>query len=180
MIAQMPEFEIKDGVLICYNGCEETVVVPKEVTEIGRSAFMENKTIKHIRIPDTVTEIGFRAFADCASLEEADVPGSVRGIAAHAFMRCENLRSVSLHEGLREIGTWAFGDCNSLKSITIPDTVNEIGQYAIGFREASYQERYVYGMSHSFNHGFHIYHNDNTAVIKYIAFHKLSIRMIRS
>ena len=179
MIAQMPEFEIKDGVLICYNGCEETVVVPKGVTEIGRLAFKENKSIKHICLPDTVTEIGFRSFTDCESLEEADIPGSVRVISAYAFMRCGNLKSVTLHEGLREIGTWAFGDCNNLESISIPDTVVEIGQYALGFRQAGYQERYVYGRSHSFNSGFHIRHNDNTAAIKYIAFHKLSIRMVR-
>ncbi len=80
MIAEMPEFEIKDGVLVCYNGCEETVVVPKGVTEIG-----------------------FRSFSDCDSLEEVDIPGSVRVIAAYAFMRCGNLKSVALHEGLQEI-----------------------------------------------------------------------------
>ena len=134
MTAEMPEFEIKDGVLVSYNGCEETVIVPEGVTEIG-----------------------FRSFSDCDSLEEVDIPGSVRVIAAHAFMRCGNLKSVTLHEGLQEIG-----------------------QYALGFHEASYQERYVYGMSHRFNRGFHIHHNDNTAAIKYIAFHKLSVRMVRS
>ena len=157
MTAEMPEFEIKDGVLVSYNGCEETVIVPEGVTEIG-----------------------FRSFSDCDSLEEVDIPGSVRVIAAHAFMRCGNLKSVTLHEGLQEIGTWAFGDCDNLQSISIPDTVKEIGQYALGFHEASYQERYVYGMSHRFNRGFHIHHNDNTAAIKYIAFHKLSVRMVRS
>ena len=179
MTAEKQEFEIKDGVLVSYNGCEETVVVPKQVTEIGRLAFKENKTIKHIIIPDTVSEIGFRSFSDCDSLEEVIIPGSVRVIGAYAFMRCENLKSVTLNEGLQEIGTWAFGDCRNLQDIFIPDTVKEIGQYALGFSKASYQERYVYGMSHSFNHGFHICHNDNTAAIKYIAFHKLSIRMIR-
>ena len=180
MIAEIPEFEIKNGVLVSYNGCEETVVVPKGVTEIGRLAFIENKTIKHIHLPDTVTEIGFRSFSDCDSLEEADIPGSVRVIDAYAFMRCGNLKSVTLHEGLQEIGTWAFGDCDNLESIFIPDTVKEIGQYALGFREATYQERYVYGRYHSFNYCFHIHHNDNSAAIKNIAFHKLSIRMVRS
>ncbi len=157
MIAEMPEFEIKDRVLVCYKGSEKTVVVPEGVTEIG-----------------------FRSFCDCGFLEEVEIPGSVRAIAAYAFMRCGNLKSVTLHEGLQEIGMWAFGDCNDLESITIPDTVMEIGQYALGFRQASYQERYVQGKYHSFNSGFHIHHNDNAAAIKYIAFHKLSLRMVRS
>lgn len=67
MIAEMTDFEIKDGVLVSYNGCEETVVVPKGVTEIGPGSF-----------------------SDCDSLKEVDIPGSVRVIAPHAFMRCGN------------------------------------------------------------------------------------------
>ena len=178
-MAETPAFEIQDGVLVGYHGCEETVVVPKGVTGIGRAAFQGNKTMRHIRLPDTVTEIRFHAFADCECLEEADIPGSVRVIAAHAFMRCGNLHSVTLHEGLQEIGTWAFGDCPHLTSIAIPDTVQEIGRYALGFRQASYEDRYVRGMSHSFYSGFHIHHNGNAATIQYIAFHKLSIRLVR-
>ncbi|MBQ9545564.1 MAG: leucine-rich repeat domain-containing protein [Clostridia bacterium] len=127
-----------------------------------------------------MNEIGFRAFTDCSQLEEIDVPGSVRVIGAYAFMRCGALKSVTLHDGLREIGSWAFGDCNGLKSVAIPDSVREIGQFALGFRKASYQDRYVRGAYHSFISGFKINHNDNAAAIKYIAFHKLSVRLVRS
>ena len=180
MITEEAVFESKDSVLLRYKGCEEFVIVPDGVTEIGRTAFQNNKTMKHISLPDTVAVIGFQAFAGCDCLEEADIPASVRVIEAYAFMECRNLKSVTLHEGLREISLWAFGSCRNLKSITIPDSVRQIGQYALGFEKAGYQERYVYGMYHSFYNGFHIYHNDNEAAIKYIAFHKLSIRLVRN
>ena len=180
MISEITEFEIIDEILISYNGWKETVVVPNGVTEIGRSAFKDNKTMKSILIPDTVNNISSQAFAGCDCLEEIDIPGSVRVIEGYAFMRCGNLKSVTLHEGLREIGLWAFGNCNQLKEISIPDSVKQIGQYALGFTKASYEERYIQGMYHSFNNGFHIHHNENAAAIKYIAFHKLSLRLVRS
>ena len=174
------EFEIEEGVLLRYTGNEETVMIPETVTAIGRYAFHANQRLKHVFIPDTVTEIGSHAFSACTALEDADIPGSVRLIAAHAFMRCANLRAVTLHEGLREIGTWAFGDCADLKSISIPSTVAEIGQFALGFKEASYEDRYICGMYHSFYSGFHLQANGNRAAEKYIAQHKLTLRMIRS
>ncbi len=176
---EVPEFEIENDGLIAYHGSEETVAVPKGVTGIKEHAFEGNTALKHILLPDTIQKIEFCAFMNCESLEEVEIPGSVMVIEAYAFMGCGNLKSVTLHDGLRVIELWAFGDCRNLKRIFVPDTVTKIGEYALGFKKASYEERYVHGMYHRFYDGFQIDHNDNEAALKYIGFHKLSLRLVR-
>jgi hypothetical protein len=63
-------FEIAGGILKKYEGSEEHVTVPGEVTEIGDYAFYGASQLKSLRIPDTVREMGDNIFYDCESLEE--------------------------------------------------------------------------------------------------------------
>ena len=175
----LPEFEIKDGVLICYNGSSEHVNIPREVTEIGEYAFKANRTLRSVTIPNTVTKIGFHAFEDCENLKEVDIPGSVKEIVAYAFMRCSRLKKVTLHNGLLIIGTWAFGNCKSLTFISIPKTVIKIDDNALGYEESSYQDRYVHGIQHRYCYGLKIDQNGNEAVALYIARHRLTMILLR-
>jgi|GEM_PF-6506966 len=86
------EFSVEDGKLIAYNGVDETVVIPEEVTVIGEWAFAANYIVK------TVV-----------------VPASVKAIEDFAFYGCENLESVEYAEGAEvEIGEHAFDGCVSL------------------------------------------------------------------
>ncbi|MBQ9545563.1 MAG: hypothetical protein IJV00_10605 [Clostridia bacterium] len=50
MYEETSGFVIEDGVLLSYNGSEEKVVIPKEVKEIAKLAFKENKTAKRVLI----------------------------------------------------------------------------------------------------------------------------------
>ncbi|MDR0865048.1 MAG: leucine-rich repeat domain-containing protein [Candidatus Symbiothrix sp.] len=68
------DFEIdKDGVLISYDGTGGNVVIPEEVTAIGKEVFAGCDNLLSISIPGSVTAIGNYAFAYCISLQEITV-----------------------------------------------------------------------------------------------------------
>ena len=67
---EVPTFEIKDNILVHYNGEDEDVVVPEGIREIGPQAFQGNETVKTVTLPDSVELINNAAFADCVNLEK--------------------------------------------------------------------------------------------------------------
>ena len=85
------------------------------------------------RFWQNVTEIGKWAFKDCKSLENIHIPEGVTRIGEGAFRGCTSLKSIHIPESVTEIGKWAFKDCESLKEITIPESVKTIGKRALGF-----------------------------------------------
>ncbi|MBQ9735437.1 MAG: leucine-rich repeat domain-containing protein [Clostridia bacterium] len=121
------EFTIKKGVLLDADGCDEHVVIPEGVKEIGEEAFVRNTHVKRVAIPKGVTKINTGAFKGCTALEEIDVPASVTRIESRAFDGCKSLARVTLSRGLTTIGSFAFENCNALTQIEIPDTVTFLG-----------------------------------------------------
>lgn len=148
------DFEIKDGVLVRYNGNSKNVVVPDGVKVIGYSAFYQSRdSIESVVLPDSVEEIQSYSFARCKNLKkirfsrnlklianyafsrcesliQVDIPASVKVIEHDAFSICSNLTDVKLHFGLIEIGDGCFAWCENLKSIVVPETVKTIGSLA--------------------------------------------------
>merc|ERR1740124_449980 len=82
-------------------------------------------------LPDEITEIGKDAFKNCWRLKSITIPASVKTIGYAAF-RGSGLVSINFADNslLGEIGIMAFMYCFSLKSITIPASVTKIGQEA--------------------------------------------------
>ena len=124
------DFEIKKGVLKEYRGTGKTVVIPKEVTRIGKGAFFGCKSLISVVIPDGVTSIGDEAFIDCTILTSVTIPDGVTSIGWKAFENCTNLPSITVPDGVTSISCAAFEDCRNLTSITIPDSVKKIDNYA--------------------------------------------------
>ena len=77
-------------------------------------------------MPKEVTEIGESAFLGCSSLKSIIIPERVTIIHDRIFLCCTNLTDVILPEGLTLIGFYAFGGCNSLKKVIIPKSVAHI------------------------------------------------------
>ena len=87
---QIPRYEIKDGVLISYNGTLRVVSIPESVKEIGLLAFT-NKSYQKIRkivIPNTVKHIHSLAFSNLPYLKEIKL-GKVKKIDKYAFYGCD-------------------------------------------------------------------------------------------
>lgn len=131
----------------------EEIVIPKNITKIGRSAFAYTK-VKKITIPEKVTFIDIEAFARCGNLTEIIMSNSVNRIDFGAFTYCNSLSKftfpplvkaadqavLSFCANLADIDLCnvetlrrdAFKNCKNLKSIIIPQTVTTIESYAFG------------------------------------------------
>ena len=121
------DFEISNGVLTEYTGAGGAVVIPSNVTAIGRAAFYECNSITSVTIPNGVTSIGNQAFSYCTKLVSVTIPDSVKSIGDMAFHGCESLKSVTIPNGVTSLSDYAFWNCKSLSSVTIGSGVTSIG-----------------------------------------------------
>ena len=117
------DFEIRAGVLERYNGASSDVVIPDDVTIIGKEAFMGCIGLKHITIPDSVTSIEEGAFKQCEGLTYVRIPDSVKNIGDFAFFQCKSINEVVLPKSIKTINISTFHACHKLKSVVLPDSV---------------------------------------------------------
>ena len=68
-----------------YNEDITSVVIEKNITNIGDYAFYSCSNLSKITIPDSVTSIGNSAFKDCYALTSVTIPKSVTSIGNMAF-----------------------------------------------------------------------------------------------
>ncbi len=83
----------------CYNITK--VVVPVGITEVGRSAFINNERLAEVQLHNkdsyttlTLTKIGASAFEGCVNLNTVAVARSIKNFNADAFKGCENVTTV--------------------------------------------------------------------------------------
>ncbi len=126
---ELPHFGIRDNVLEHYYGETESLVIPKNVKEIGRYAFSGCQSLVSINIPDGVTKIRIGAFYRCKSLKSIVIPNSVVEIGESAFLCCKSLELIIIPDTVKEIGMHAFLGCKSLVSVNIPVGIKEIDEY---------------------------------------------------
>lgn len=132
-----------DGVITGYLGSGADLEMPTEldgitIKEIGREAFLENKTLTSIVIPDSVRTIGNQAFHLCENLAVVKLGDSVENIDDSAFRKCTSLEEINLPASLTRIGSTAFDMLvtpSKLRKIVIPDSVDSIGEAA--FRDCN-------------------------------------------
>lgn len=119
---------LKMGIISVENGAFsecmrlKDVIFPESMTTI--SGF-NNTGIQNITFPKNVLEIGESAFVDCDSLRTLTIPNGVQAIKNSAFSGCDSLKVVTLPSTLQTIGSGTFESTN-LKEITIPEGVKEI------------------------------------------------------
>ena len=115
-----------------FYGCSslESVMIPDSVTKIDYGAFASCSALKSIVIPNGVTSIGESAFYGCSALKSIAIPNGVISIGKSAFSGCSSLESVAIPDGIISIESYTFYNCKLLKDLTIPDTVTTIGDSA--------------------------------------------------
>lgn len=113
------------------DGVEITnVVIPDDITSVGKSVFSGCSSITSIEIPKSVVSICESSFSNCSGLISVNVPNSVTSIDSHAFSGCSSLTSVSLPDSLTMINPYMFRGCKNLTKVDIPETVTQIGTSA--------------------------------------------------
>ncbi len=108
----MADFEIKDGVLVKYNGTDENAVIPDGVTAIDEFAFIRCTHLKSVYIPGSVISIGKSSFLGCKGLKNIKIPGSVTSIDKWAFFGCSSLRGITIPVSVVFVGEEVFGACD--------------------------------------------------------------------
>ena len=144
------DFVIRGGVLEKYTGAATEVVIPDNVTIIGRDAFNGCVGVTSVKIPNSVTEIQDYAFCDCSHLSEMILPDGLQVIGGHAFAKCAELRQIIIPKTVSVIEEWAFYNsgiihadiaanaigslafsyCKNLQSIILREDVKKVGETA--------------------------------------------------
>ena len=153
------DFKISNGVLEEYTGTRINVIIPKDVIEIGESAFSFTDIVSvsyeegcqlekigtkafwgcdkltTVFMPNSVKEWGDSSFASCDLLDTIDVPIELTKIGKSAFSECPSLLSIDLSkcDQLQSIGLEAFFKTTSLQSVIFPESLLAIGERAFAF-----------------------------------------------
>ena len=115
------------------NAALTSIVVPDNVTFIGKGAFSDmEETLKSAVIGSGVKELN-ATFVECMSLESVILSEGLETIGDEVFNGCNSLNSVNIPHSVTSIGYAAFAGCLPLESIVIPSGVTTIGEYAFGF-----------------------------------------------
>ena len=76
------------------------IIIPENVTEIGRAAFMHFYSLTTVILPNGVTKIGMDAFFWCNSLALIEIPESAAEINVGAFEWTLNLKTIYVSDML--------------------------------------------------------------------------------
>lgn len=102
----------------------ETVTIPssvkgKNVTEIYRNAFKNNKKIKTCSLPSTLKIISDKAFFGCSNLEAITIPAGVTTIGSQAFSYMDKLDNITIPSSVTTLPSTAFIGSTNLKTINV-------------------------------------------------------------
>ena len=85
------DFIISQGVLLQYQGSEETVIIPDTVTTIYQGAFMHNAAVKKVIIPSGVKKISNASFFQCPNLQFIVCAGKAESVGNYMVYQCGSL-----------------------------------------------------------------------------------------
>ncbi len=140
-VTLLPEFEIKDGVLVRYNKQPDTpelidITIPADVTAVAANVFRGVDYLRSVNL-NNVTTVGEGAFERCKNLTTV-VFTNVLTLGEGAFADCYKLATGDAN-GVIElpavvtVGANAFQSCIGLKLVRLGANLAEIGDMA--FRE---------------------------------------------
>ena len=110
-----------------------TIILPKTLVSIGKSAFSTCPNLKSINIGNSITTIGVDAFIGCYGLNTVKMGSSVTTIGATAFEFCYALSNLTIGDHVIYIGAKAFDNCTSLSKLVIPNSMTTIGSFAFTY-----------------------------------------------
>ena len=96
------------------------LVIPENISTIGKNAFSDIASITAIVGNENLTSIQQDAFAGCVNLRTIRNANKVTFIGDAAFACCPELKSMDVLESVITIGADAFFECTSLTSVEIP------------------------------------------------------------
>ena len=110
--------DVYDVLFYAYKNIKK-VKIPSFIKRIASAAF-DLSLIEKVVIPSNVTEIGKWSFGTCQNLDRIDIPSNseLKIIGESSFI-FTGIRSFSITSNVKEIGKGAFDLCSNLKLIEI-------------------------------------------------------------
>lgn len=108
----------------------EHVTFNDSLTEIGKEAFRDNRSLASVSLPSSLTRLESGAFQSCYALDITSLPSSLTYIGGSAFSSCYALSLSSIPDNVSSIGSNAFMSCSSLKISSIPSQTTTLSTYA--------------------------------------------------
>lgn len=97
-MSDLKDFIIEDGVLTKYVGPGGDVVIPENVTAIGKvwgeGPFYGCKKVTSVELNHGLVMIGVNAFKGCSGIKSMVIPDTVESISANAFDGCSKLETI--------------------------------------------------------------------------------------
>lgn len=109
------DLDVKNGVLLRYNGCCEEIDIPNGIKVLRSGAFSHKKELKAVNIPDTVEKIEMCCFEYCCNLQKIRMGNGIKNIEKNAFAYC-GIKEIKIPESVTEIEPGSLA-CPSLISI---------------------------------------------------------------
>ena len=124
-----------------FEGCAiANIIIPKNVTQIGRRAFGKSKYIESILVESGNPVYDSRSNSNAiietytntliSGCKNTKIPNSVTNIGDCAFHICTTLTDIEIPNSVVSIGQSAFTSCTGITNVIIPSSVTNIGDYA--------------------------------------------------
>ena len=108
----------------------QSIIIPDNVTKIGKGSFWNCTNLKSINLPDNITIIEDYAFLNCTNLQSINLPNNLTEIGCSTFEFCTNLQSIIIPDSVTQIRCRTFKDCTNLQVINLPNSITIIEDYA--------------------------------------------------
>ena len=143
--------DINETVLIKYIGFEKEIIIPNNISVIGKYAFYNNNNITKVYIPNTIKEIDDYAFASCENLSFVEITDGIKRVGIGSFSNCISLVEFSLPNSLLIIESHILEGCYNISSLQLPfigyekiDNTKRLGYIFGGFSNDSVPESLKY------------------------------------
>jgi len=123
---EVPAYSFRNYYLSLAKASLNSIILPKTLISIAKSAFSTCPNLKSINIGNSITTIGDDAFIGCYGLTTVKMGNSVTTIGKTAFQYCYALNDLTIGDNVVSIGEAAFDDCTSLTNLVIPNTMTTI------------------------------------------------------
>lgn len=102
------------------------IIIPENVSTIGKNAFASCQKLTSIVIPDNVTSMDTYAFSGCTALKEVTLGCGLTQLTGYQFQGCTSLERITIPENITTIGSNSFDKCSGLTEVILPETLSSI------------------------------------------------------